>query len=68
VIREVGHLVLGMGLPPKVLAQLLNDMSTVEWRLAAGCNDKVTAKNNTRAVCSKGMPYAAEFLQVHMYA
>ena len=41
VIREVGNLVLGMGLPPKVLAQLLNDMSTVEWRLAAGCNDKV---------------------------
>jgi hypothetical protein len=41
VIRDVGNLVLGMGLPPKVLAQLLNDMSTVEWRLAAGCNDKV---------------------------
>ena len=37
-------MVLGMGLPPRVLAQLLDDMSTIEWRLAAGCSEKVSAR------------------------
>jgi hypothetical protein len=48
VIREVGCLVLGMGLPPRVLAQLLDDMSTIEWRLAAGCSEKVNDCRNNR--------------------
>lgn len=34
-------LVLAMALPPMVLAQLLDDMSTIEWRLAVGASDKV---------------------------
>eukprot|EP00613_Pedinella_sp_CCMP2098_P034661 CAMPEP_0171729110 /NCGR_PEP_ID=MMETSP0991-20121206/27407_1 /TAXON_ID=483369 /ORGANISM="non described non described, Strain CCMP2098" /LENGTH=358 /DNA_ID=CAMNT_0012323403 /DNA_START=6 /DNA_END=1082 /DNA_ORIENTATION=+ len=41
VLREVSLLVLAMGLPPAVLAQLLDDMSTIEWRLAAGASEKV---------------------------
>lgn len=41
VLREVTVLVLAMDLPGPVLCQLLDDMSTIEWRLAAGANDKV---------------------------
>mmetsp|Transcript_24238 Transcript_24238/g.54673 ORF Transcript_24238/g.54673 Transcript_24238/m.54673 type:complete len:167 (-) Transcript_24238:275-775(-) len=41
VIRELTVLVLGMGLPEAVLGQLLDELSTIEWRLAAGCSDKV---------------------------
>ena len=41
ILREVTVLVLAMGLPGPVLAQLLDDMSTLEWRLAAGASEKV---------------------------
>lgn len=41
ILREVTVLVLALGLPGPVLAQLLDDMSTLEWRLAAGASEKV---------------------------
>ena len=40
VLRHLATLVLGMQLPPAVLALLLDELSTIEWRLASGSNDK----------------------------
>jgi replication factor C subunit 3/5 len=41
ILREVCERVSVMGLPPPVLGQLLDDMSTIEWRLASGASEKI---------------------------
>ena len=40
ILRTISVLVLAMQLPGAVLAKLLDDMSTIEWRLASGGNEK----------------------------
>ena len=40
VLRHLATLVLGMQLPPAVLALLRDELSTIEWRLASGASDK----------------------------
>lgn len=41
VIREICERVSVMNLPPSVLGMLLDDMSTIEWRLASGASEKI---------------------------
>ena len=40
ILRHLTVLVLAMQLPGAVLAMLLDEMSTIEWRLASGASDK----------------------------
>lgn len=41
ILKDLTELIVTMDLPPPALANLLDEMSTIEWRLAAGTSEKL---------------------------